>query len=176
MPAQERDIYERKAHVIKRRMEEEETQSKVRAQLEQARLQQQQMLAQQQQQQQQEAAMGMHNDPSRSLANDPQSHQQHQLISMMPSSGHQQVQMQPSGVQQQPGGQSMHFYQTPQGPLVQLMHTSSAANGMPRDQSQQQHPIMANQVSASGLQQSVITASGNQQVNMYMLPHVAIPC
>ncbi|VDK38567.1 unnamed protein product, partial [Dibothriocephalus latus] len=58
MPANERDVYERKAQLIKRRMEEEESQVKARLAIEQQQQQQQNLLQQQQQQQQQNPHVG----------------------------------------------------------------------------------------------------------------------
>nr|VZI39478.1 unnamed protein product [Spirometra erinaceieuropaei] len=144
MPANERDVYERKAQLIKRRMEEEESQVKARLALEQQQQQQQQqnLLQQQQQQQQQNAHVGtpvfggpgLHagNLHHESLTRGVSGSVENNLITMVPAgpvAAAQGVSLHPgpTAASQQHQPSAMHFYQTPTGQVIQLMHTTAGA-------------------------------------------------
>ncbi|KAL7062634.1 hypothetical protein AAHC03_0883 [Spirometra sp. Aus1] len=106
MPANERDVYERKAQLIKRRMEEEEI----------------------------FGGPGLHagNLHHESLTRGVSGSVENNLITMVPAgpvAAAQGVSLHPgpTAASQQHQPSAMHFYQTPTGQVIQLMHTTAGA-------------------------------------------------
>lgn len=148
MPSHERDIYERKARVIKRRMEEQESQQK-------ARLHEQEKM--------------MHHHEMVSHHGDPHHGAPGQApIQMQGPSQHSA----PGGTPHHPAAATMQFYQaaTPGQPgtatVIQMMHTttpSSVANSVtmqPRPGMMEQGLVLTNQMSHA----PVLATTGGQQV------------
>ncbi|VDL60867.1 unnamed protein product [Hymenolepis diminuta] len=148
MPSHERDIYERKARVIKRRMEEQESQQK-------ARLHEQEKM--------------MHHHEMVSHHGDPHHGAPGQTPIQMQGPGQHSA---PGGTPHHSAAATMQFYQaaTPGQPgtatVIQMMHTttpSSVANSVtmqPRPGMMEQSLVLTNQMSHA----PVLATTGGQQV------------
>nr|CDS33407.1 polybromo 1 [Hymenolepis microstoma] len=148
MPSHERDIYERKARVIKRRMEEQESQQKARLHEQEKMLHHHEMVPH-------------HGDPHHGAPGQTQ-------LQMQGPGQHGT----PGGTPHHPAAATMQFYQsaTPGQPgtatVIQMMHTttsSSVANSatmQPRPSMMEQGLVLTNQMSHA----PVLATTGGQQV------------
>ncbi|KAF7257005.1 hypothetical protein EG68_05957 [Paragonimus skrjabini miyazakii] len=129
MPQSQRDFYERKAKLIKRRMEEEELRVKLREQeLARIQLQQQQQLASAATatamalDERHTVSMLQPHSAVPTLVGQPMSVQPHMVVSAPTAPRH------TIGAPSTPTAANVQFYQTPSGQVIQIVHTQPAPN------------------------------------------------